>query len=253
MKNVKTMNIAKIQPILDEPVLLLEKFKMLVVADLHIGIESELSEQGISTSNQTKKMLDKLFLICEKQKFNDIVFLGDVKHNIPSSTIKERRDVKVFLERISQYANVHIIPGNHDGNIHKLTTEEIIIHPSDGFIFKKIGFIHGHRWPNDELMDCDQIIMAHTHPTIMISDRREFKTYEPCWIKAKFLKEKFEKRYSKPPISNILIVPAFNPLCGGMAVNKNGISGPLGKIIDTQNSEVYLLDGTLLGLVKYIK
>ena len=247
------MNIGNIQPLLNEPVLLLKKLKVLIIADLHIGIESELLEQGINTTNQTKKMLNKLFSICEKQKLNDIILLGDVKHNIPSSTIKERRDVKGFLDKISQYGKIHIIPGNHDGNIHKLTTKDIIIHSSNGFIFDNIGFTHGHRWPNDELLKCNQIIMAHTHPTIMISDRRKFKTYESCWIKTKFLDEKYIKKYNKTPNSKILIVPAFNPLCGGIAVNKNGIAGPLGKLIDVQNSEVYLLDGTLLGLVKDIK
>lgn len=247
------MDITEIQPISNEPILILKKNKTIVIADLHIGIESELSEQGINTTNQTKKMQDHLFSICKKQKPKEIILLGDIKHNIPSSSFKERKDVKLFLQKISEYAKIHIIPGNHDGNIHKLSSEEIKIHPSYGYISENIGFIHGHRWPNEDIMKCEQIIMAHTHPTIMLSDRRDYKTYEPCWIKAKFQEERFRKKYSNSPKTNILIIPAFNPLCGGIAVNKNGIVGPLGKIIDTQNSEIFLLDGTLLGLVKDIK
>ena len=44
-------------------------------------------------------------------------------------------------------------------------------------------------------------------------------------------------------------MPAFNPLCGGMAVNQEGITGPIGKIIDIQNTQMYLIDGTSLGKV----
>lgn len=247
------MNIAEIQPISNEPILLLKKSNTLVIADLHIGIESELSEQGINTTNQTKKMQDHLFSVCKKLKPKEIILLGDIKHNIPSSTYKERKDVKFFLNKISEFAKIHIIPGNHDGNIYKLSSEDINIHPSDGYISESIGFIHGHRWPRDEIMKCGQIIMAHTHPTIMLSDRRGYKTYEACWIKTKFQEEQYRKKYSNSPKTKILIIPAINPLCGGIAVNKNGIAGPLGKIIDTQNSEIFLLDGTLLGLVKDIK
>lgn len=48
-------------------------------------------------------------------------------------------------------------------------------------------------------------------------------------------------------------MPAFNPLCGGIAANQEGITGPIGKIMDVKNAEVYLLDGSALGKVKDIK
>jgi len=50
-----------------------------------------------------------------------------------------------------------------------------------------------------------------------------------------------------------LVMPAFNPLCGGIAVNKEGIMGPIGKIMDIKNAQVYLLDGSSLGRVKDIQ
>jgi metallophosphoesterase superfamily enzyme len=50
-----------------------------------------------------------------------------------------------------------------------------------------------------------------------------------------------------------LIIPAFNPLCGGIAVNEKGIVGPLNKLLDISKSEIYLLDGTFLGIIKNIK
>jgi len=246
------LNLSKIQPIQNEPVLFLEENKLLVIADLHIGIEKELREHGLNPQPQTEKILKSLVSICEKYKPEEIILLGDIKHNIPSSTFQERKDVKNFLEKIQKLSTIHIIPGNHDGNIHKLAPENIIYHPSDGFILENIGFVHGHRWPNQEIMKCEQIITAHTHPTVMLTDRLEYKSFEPCWLKGNFIKSKLKEKYPNASNSEILIVPAFNPLCGGIAVNREGVTGPLGKLIDIENSIVYLLDGTSLGTVKNI-
>lgn len=247
------MDINVFQPIPNEAVLFHKDRKILVVADLHIGIESELREKGLQLSSQAKKMINHLLSICDEYKPKDIVLLGDIKHNIPSASIQERKDVRKFLRIISGYGNVHIVPGNHDGFIHKLSTEEINVHPSDGFIIENVGFAHGHRWPSSETMDCELVIAAHTHPTVMLKDRLEYRTFEPCWMRGSFLKDKLVEKYPNSKSLQVIVMPAFNPLCGGMAVNSDGITGPLGKIIDVKNSLVYLIDGTSLGKTKDIE
>jgi uncharacterized protein len=247
------MDITQIQPIAGEPVLFFKKEKILVVADMHIGIDSELKNYGISQTDHTQKMIKHLLLICKKQKPEKIVLLGDIKHNIPNTTYRERQDVKNFLEEITKISSVFIVPGNHDGFIEKLAPSDIKIKSSEGFIIKNIGFVHGHRWPSENIMKCQQIIMAHTHPCILFKDRLKHKTYEPCWVKTNFLQEKLKEKYpnSKNPL--ILIMPAFNSLCGGTPVNEDKIIGPLGKIIDLQKAEIYLLDGTDLGTLNELK
>jgi putative SbcD/Mre11-related phosphoesterase len=240
-----------LKPIPNEPVLIVDN-KILVIADLHIGIESELREQGINTSSKLNTMKNHLILLCEKYKPKEIILLGDIKHNIPSSTIQERKDVKNFLEIIKNYGIIHIIPGNHDGNIQKISPLDVNIHPSDGFIIKNLGFIHGHRWPSEEIMQCKQIISAHSHPAIMLTDRLGYKSFEPCWIKSKFIKNKLREKYPNSTNPEILIMPAFNPLCGGIAANQEGVTGPIGKIIDIRNAQIYLIDGTSLGKIKDI-
>ncbi|MCX6667035.1 MAG: metallophosphoesterase [Euryarchaeota archaeon] len=243
---------SELKPISNEPTLFINK-KILVVADLHIGIESELREQGINTASQTQTMTNRLITLCKKYKPKEIILLGDIKHNIPSSTIQERKDVRNFLETIQTHGIIHIIPGNHDGNLQKISPLDIIIHPSDGFVLENLGFVHGHRWPSKEIMQCDQIIIAHTHPTIMLTDRLGHKNFEPCWIKGNFLDSRLKEKYPSSASPKILIMPAFNPLCGGIAANQEGITGPIGKIMDVKNAEVYLLDGSALGKVKDIK
>ena len=247
------MKLLKIQPIPNERALFIGSKKILVIADLHIGIEKELREHGINAPSQTKSMADQVVSICKKYKPKEIILLGDIKHNIPSSTIQERKDVRDFLEITQSFGIIHILPGNHDGNISKLSPEDIIIHPSEGYVVDNIGFAHGHRWPSKKIMQCEQLVVGHTHPAIMLIDRLGHKTFEPCWLKTNTIDEKLKEKYPYAANLEILVMPAFNPLCGGIAANNQGIAGPIGKIMDIENAQTYLLDGSSLGKIKDIR
>jgi len=245
------MNSSEIQPIPNEPVLFIKKERIMVVADLHIGIERELREKGLQVSSQTTKMATHLIQLIKKYNPRTIVILGDLKHNIPTSTPQERNDVQIFLEKLCSYCSINIIPGNHDGNIQRLLPAEVSLSPSDGDVIETIGFVHGHRWPNKEVMQCEYIVVGHTHPTIMLKDRLGYKTYDSCWLRGR-CKPSIIKRYPTLHEPRIIIMPAFNPICGGIAVNAEPIIGPFEKIFDINNAFVYLLDGSALGKVKDI-
>ena len=94
------VDLSKIQPIPNEPALFIEAKKILVIADLHIGIKSELKEHGVNAESQTQKMIDHLTHLCKKYKPEEIILLGDIRHNISFSTNIERRDVRNFLKTI---------------------------------------------------------------------------------------------------------------------------------------------------------
>jgi putative SbcD/Mre11-related phosphoesterase len=239
-----------LQPVPDEPALLLKEKRLLVIADLHIGIESELHDSGLHIHSQTHLMEQRLIALLTTYDIKDIILLGDIKHMIPSITSQERTDVRQFLSAIHSYGTLHVTPGNHDGTIDRLLASDIRLHPSGGFVFEGIGFTHGHRWPSAEVMACDQVVIGHTHPTVMLVDRLGYRTFEPCWVRSPPRVEKLREKYPTSPTSQVLIMPAFNPLCGGIAVNQDPILGPFGSLLDIDNAELYLLDGCSLGLVK---
>lgn len=246
------MNFTDLQPITNSPALFIEKEKILILADLHIGIEKQLQDFGVNAYSQTNLMKDRLISLIKKYNPKKIFLLGDIKHNIPSSTYIEKKEVTDFLESLVLLSEIHIIPGNHDGQINKICPNEIIIHPSNGFVYKDIGLVHGHRWPKTDVILCKYLIIAHTHPTIMLEDRLGYKNFEYCWLKGIISHKSLENRYPKSKDIKFIVMPTFNPLCGGIAINVDGFIGPFGKIIDINNCEVFLLDGSFLGKLKDI-
>ncbi|HDO19200.1 MAG TPA: hypothetical protein ENG74_00565 [Thermoplasmatales archaeon] len=60
-------------------------------------------------------------------------------------------------------------------------------------------------------------------------------------------------KYAYVKAERIVIMPACNPRCGGVSVNVDGVLGPIGKMIDLPSSEIYLLNGTMLGKLGNLK
>ncbi|MDG6217934.1 MAG: metallophosphoesterase [Candidatus Thermoplasmatota archaeon] len=243
-----------IQPIPQTPALYIKEKKMLIIADLHIGIENELQTHGLHVTSQLPQMWFMISELCTEYKPEEIVLLGDIKHSIPQTPFHEKKQLRRFFQRLNKLGSIHIIPGNHDGNIQWYLTENIIVHDSDGILFDTLGCVHGHRWPNESVMNATYLLMGHTHPTVMLQDRLHYESYETCWVRTKLDVEKTKAKYSSFNKNlEIIILPAFNPLCGGLAVNKEGIMGPFNSIIDMEKSELFLLDGSYLGKSSYFK
>jgi putative SbcD/Mre11-related phosphoesterase len=239
-----------VQPVLNEPALFLKDISMLVIADLHIGIETELRQQGLSAPSQRGVMTKRLLSLLKTYQPEELVLLGDIKHNIPSSTIRERGDVRRFLQEVTALVRVHVVPGNHDGNIHKLLPSGIQLHSSKGFFREGYGFIHGHRWPGSDIMSSSQVIFGHSHPMVMLRDRLGYRSFEPCWLRGMLRDDTVQKWSAEGTNTKVIVVPAFNSLCGGIAVNEEPLLGPMGKVVDMENAEIYLLDGSSLGKIR---
>jgi len=239
---------------LTEPALLIGK--ALVISDLHIGIEHEIFQSGITIPSQVEKLEKRIDNLIKQTKAGHLVILGDVKHQVPNISWQEYKEIPKFLEHFSKI-KVSITMGNHDGNIERLASKKIDIYGPQGFKINNFLLIHGQAWPNKEDLNTEYLIMGHVHPTIEFFTEN-FRTVEPCWLKCKINNKKFEEKFKiKTNFKQGIIMPAFNHLIGGMAFNSKDFEplGPLltNEVLKWKEAEVYLLDGTFLGNLNKLK
>lgn len=256
-----------LEPIPNMPVLSILNRRTIVLADLHLGIEYELIKNGINLPSQTDELLKKIMVIINEFCPKDVIFLGDIKHNVPFASRQEKKEIPNFFSEISDYSDIYITKGNHDGNLEYLipTKENIFLYEGSGFTYKGIGFFHGHAYPSEDVLSCKTGIMAHIHPVIRLRDDIGISDTLSIWLRvpvnknrlnnlSKNAKNKFLNRYEDSrsiDMDELIVIPAFNDLCGGLDVNimKSRSFGFLESILSSKKTRAYLLDGTDLGCI----
>jgi hypothetical protein len=260
-----------------------QKTRTLVIADLHIGWEIALSQKGIHIPTQTPKLLQKLKNLIAIYKPEKLLILGDVKHTVATAEIGEWHDIPNFFNELKrQIREIHVIRGNHDGSLEPLLPENIEILSATGTTIGEVGLFHGHRWPSPALLKCKTLMMGHVHPIVAFRDPAGFRITRQVWVKAECdgtklaetllqkhrikidgsVKETLRKHYRiKSETSQLFIMPSFNDFLGGRPLNRRKpggtarIVGPVlrSEAVDTENAEIYLLDGTFLGTLNQLR
>jgi putative SbcD/Mre11-related phosphoesterase len=271
-----------LSPVIPYPALLIQynSEKTLIIGDLHIGWEASLAEQGVHIPSQTPVLLEQLKKITEKTDPTRIIILGDIKHDVAKVGLTEWRDVPLFFDNLLKLRReTLIVPGNHDGNLEALVPREVRILPVSGTaIDSEVGVIHGHAWPDPSILGCNNIVMAHLHPVIILTDALGFSTTHQVWLRVNAegealargllrhmgvsvkgdarseMKQRFNVNPSDP---RCIFVPSFNSRLAGQTINRgmrDARSGSqyLGPILRSgslhvEEGDVYLLDGSHLG------
>ena len=261
------------------------KTKTLVIADPHIGWEMALQEKGIHVPSQTPRLLKKLTALLLEHKPSALIIIGDVKYTVVKTEPGEWHDIPNFFTELRDYvSDISVIRGNHDANLEPLLPENVQLLPATGTVVGDIGLFHGHKWPSPTLLKCKTLMMAHVHPVVIFRDPSGFKITRQVWVKtkcnvdqlSKTLLQKHgikvegspeatvKKHYNfKPQTAQVFIMPSFNDFLGGRAINETRLGkegqeqmiGPMLRsgIIDMDNAEVYLLDGTFLGTLSHLR
>ena len=266
------------------PALMVESVeRVMLAADLHLGLEYDLAKQGISIPYQWSKMLDELMSLLEEYKPDRLILLGDVKHGVPATSFQEKREIPTFFETLLEVVEkIDVTRGNHDANIQNFLPEEVTLHGSKGVIIGDgftVAAMHGHAWPPPEIMGADAVVMAHNHPTVMLNTPLGIRISERAWVRGKcdalhlakaFLEQDniktqgdplddFRANYRvEPGNPEIIIMPMFNDLLGGLPVNYESPKSLLGPLFRTEAVnmdlfDVYLLDGTYVGKVEFLR
>lgn len=263
----------KIKPLIPYPALLLEdSIKALVIADLHIGWDIELSSRGIHIPSQTFRLKAKLREIAGKTGADMLFILGDVKHTIASAELSEWRDIPDFFdEALELFDRVIVVPGNHDGGLELLAPSGVEIADTKGILWSGVALMHGHTWPRLHLLEAKVMLMGHLHPTISFRDPFGLRFSKPVWLRVPFDRDKLIEVYSRRlrksmeeltdlvRVEKLIVLPSFNDLLGGQSVNSIGGSdellGPIFRSVSVMldEAEVYIVDGTYIGKLSFLR
>ncbi len=175
-------------------------------ADVHIGIEDSVQAEGFSMPlNEEGELLERFRDIIKRFEPKALVLDGDVLHEFGrlGRNTKKAFD-RIMLELQASVDEVIILTGSHDKMMDMALAEADLEH---GTIYFNGGvlFTHGDAIP-EKARDAGVklIVIGHDHPTLDIELKKE-----PCFLYG-------EKAWHG---KDVLVLPAFNPLCAGTTIN----------------------------------
>jgi Predicted ICC-like phosphoesterases len=239
----------KIEFIRDGPALVIENDeRLLVVADLHFGIEADLAAHGMHFKSHSAERLDRLVKTIDTARPDRLVLLGDVKHSIPSLTRQEWAEIPGILAAIRKEIPIIVFPGNHDIGIERfLDAGEL--QPKEGGVIDGVAYLHGHTYPEPSLAG-HLIVTGHHHPQVSIRDEVGCALQAPAYLRVPVDAAALglaPVRDDAPP-ARALFVPAFNELAGyDLAKIARDPFSPISRCMKPEAAEVILADGTYLG------
>jgi uncharacterized protein len=261
----------RVRPAYQERALVLEgeAGNAVVIGDVHIGLEAALAKKGVTVPDQTPHLRARVDALLRDNAADRLVVVGDLKETIHRSSSSDIARLRAFLRGMA--ARVHLVPGNHDADLEWLGIEEVVLHPATGIKVEDVALTHGHVWPSPDIMDARTLVTSHSHPMVGLRDELGKLHKEPCWVRGAFTKAARERYPTLPKGAQFVILPAFNELLGGTAINvaprppkpapgaketpaKEGL-GPLMRngLLDLEKAKVYTLDGIEVGTVKSLR
>ena len=193
------------------------------------------------------------------QQAGTLLIAGDVKHPIVGTPLPLRPIVFSFFSRLlSEGFAVEVALGNHDVGLVRYLPREVVVHPAGGVVRDGVGVFHGHCWPSDQVLRASRLVAGHLHPGFRLAPTRDDpRGKRPCWVRVEVgptaSPPRRRRRHTELRAREIVILPAFNPLAGVEALNRQrparGRSFLFGRFLSRGPARAYLLDGTDLGLI----
>jgi len=232
----------------DGPALVIEgENRLLIVADLHFGIEADLAAHGLHFRSRSTDRLERLMKIIDLADPDMLVLLGDIKHSIPSLTRQEYVELPVILETLRSRIPLKVFPGNHDIGIESYL-RETELQPKEGTILDGIGYLHGHMYPSPHLAG-HLMIIGHHHPLLLLKDEVGCALQVPAYLRAELDTGKLGMNaITENPPTRVLFMPSFNEIAGYdiLQIVRNPFS-PLSRFMKKEDAEIILADGTYIG------
>jgi metallophosphoesterase superfamily enzyme len=234
----------------DGPALLVNgTIRVLVAADLHLGIESDMAMHGLYFRSRSTERLERLKVCIRSVTPDLLLLLGDVKHNVPFTSRQEYRELPEAIEGLRDLVPLQVMPGNHDSGIDRFFDSEEIL-PREGAVIDGTGYIHGHTYPGPDLAG-RLIVSGHHHPMVNLQDEVGCSLRSAAYLHAPLdeccigFAEKEDEGQGR---TRVLFMPAFNELTGyDVTRTARDPFSPLSRCMIAGEAEVYLPDGTFIG------
>lgn len=250
----------------------------LVISDLHLGIEEEISEErGIHFPLQDTIIIERVKTLVKKYKLSRLYIVGDIKHTILADISYNWEILPEFMQSLAGIVETIVIPGNHDGDLESLLPRSVELVDVHGIVIgtddEKVGLYHGHSWPAPELLETSLIIAGHSHPSVSRfrtvsrpeigrNDRRRYAGSVPVVLNSGLQKNCVRQHLGMLEIpeddkATLTTLPSFNQLISGISVNSPRLEfqGPLfeNSCVDIPNTEVFSIDGLYLGTIGWMR
>jgi len=157
---------------------LLTEENVLVVADMHLGVEAALEYEGLSIPRvQTKKIADYLAKVIQKVSPSKVIVAGDLKHNFSRNLIQEWHDIERFVKLLTGKIPLEVVKGNHDNYLGIILREYNVPLKLETSI-SGIRILHGHSGKLDDRMT----IIGHIHPSMRLRDSIGASVKDRCFL-----------------------------------------------------------------------
>jgi len=253
-----------LRPVPDAPALVIEPAvrrepRTLVVADVHLGLGSTPEKPLGPPEGSADRLAESLIDLLRTTHVDSLVIAGDAKHPIVGTPPALRRVVfDFFAELLREGVAVELVLGNHDVGIVPHLPREVRVHPASGFVRSGVGIFHGHRWPSNTVLRAPRLVAGHLHPGFRLAPTAtDTEGKRRCWVRVErpppAASRPRPRRHIEPRAEEVVIIPAYNPITGTEALNRDrptrGRSFLYRRFLSLGVARAYLLDGTDLGVL----
>jgi putative SbcD/Mre11-related phosphoesterase len=192
-----------------EPALFNSQLDMLVISDLHLGLEGSMTSKGSYVPRfQLKDIKEEIEDLQEKTEADRILVNGDLKNQY-STSYTEKQELDEFLSFLQkEFEEVILIKGNHD-TILDNTAEKHGLELEEYHLEHEILFTHGHMsMDNFEDLEYETVVIGHEHPALALTDDVGVKEKVSCVLYGELKNGR-----------NIVVLPAYSKIANGSEVN----------------------------------